>query len=95
MDFQISDRIQTIVSMINEFVDKELIPLEPEFMTNSFESMLPVLKEKQTWSGKWSCGRQTFRWSAAAWGFPWWNTALCPKPLPFSFRPLCVLVPGA
>ncbi len=47
MDFQISDRIQTIVSMINEFVDKELIPLEPEFMTHSFESMLPVLKEKQ------------------------------------------------
>ena len=47
MDFQISDRIQTIVSMINEFVDKELIPLEPEFMTRSFKEMLPVLREKQ------------------------------------------------
>ena len=47
MDFQISDRIQTIVSMINEFVDKELIPLEPEFMTRSFKEMLPKLKEKQ------------------------------------------------
>ncbi len=47
MDFQISDRIQTIVSMINEFVDKELIPLEPEFMVRDFRDMLPVLKEKQ------------------------------------------------
>ncbi len=47
MDFKISDRIQTIVSMINEFVDKELIPLEPEFMTRSFKEMLPVLREKQ------------------------------------------------
>ncbi|MCG8687514.1 MAG: acyl-CoA dehydrogenase family protein [Desulfobacterales bacterium] len=47
MDFQISDRIQTIVAMINEFVDKELIPLEPEFMTRSFKEMLPTLKQKQ------------------------------------------------
>lgn len=47
MDFQISDRIKTIVSMINEFVDKELIPLEPEFMVRDFTDMLPVLKEKQ------------------------------------------------
>ncbi|MCG8616299.1 MAG: acyl-CoA dehydrogenase family protein [Desulfobacterales bacterium] len=47
MDFKISDRIQTIVSMIDEFVDKELIPLEPEFMTGSFKEMLPVLREKQ------------------------------------------------
>ena len=47
MDFQVSDRIQTIVSMINEFVEKELIPLEPEFMTQSFSDMLPKLAEKQ------------------------------------------------
>ena len=47
MDFQISDRIRIIVSMINEFVDKELIPLEPEFMTTDFRKMLPRLREKQ------------------------------------------------
>jgi acyl-CoA dehydrogenase len=47
VDFQISNRIQTIVSMINEFVDKELIPLEPEFLTRPFREMLPVLREKQ------------------------------------------------
>ncbi len=47
MDFTVSDKIQTIVNMINEFVDKELIPIEPEFLTKEFSEMLPILKEKQ------------------------------------------------
>lgn len=47
MDFAISDKIQTIVGMINEFVDNEIIPLEPEFSTKNFKELLPVLREKQ------------------------------------------------
>ncbi|MDA3790668.1 MAG: acyl-CoA dehydrogenase family protein [Desulfobacula sp.] len=47
MDFKISNKIQTIVDMINEFVEKELIPLEPEFLTKDFKDLLPVLREKQ------------------------------------------------
>ena len=47
MDFTISERIKTIVDMINEFVEKELIPLEPEFLVKDFRQMLPVLREKQ------------------------------------------------
>ena len=47
MDFLISDKIKTIVDMINEFVEKELIPLEPEFLVKNFKDLLPVLKEKQ------------------------------------------------
>jgi alkylation response protein AidB-like acyl-CoA dehydrogenase len=47
MDFTVSEKIQTIVQMINEFVDKELIPLEPEFLVKDFKTMLPVLREKQ------------------------------------------------
>ncbi|WP_457551580.1 acyl-CoA dehydrogenase family protein [Desulfobacula sp.] len=47
MDFKISDKIQTIVEMINEFVEKELIPLEPEFLAKDFKDLLPVLREKQ------------------------------------------------
>ncbi len=47
MDFLISDKIKTIVDMINEFVEKELIPLEPEFLVKDFKDLLPVLKEKQ------------------------------------------------
>ena len=47
MDFTISEKIKTIVEMINEFVEKELIPLEPEFLVKDFKEMLPLLREKQ------------------------------------------------
>ncbi len=47
MDFGISEKMQTIIGMINEFVDKELIPLEAEFVANDFRDLLPVLREKQ------------------------------------------------
>ncbi|MFZ2630006.1 MAG: acyl-CoA dehydrogenase family protein [Desulfosalsimonadaceae bacterium] len=47
MDFAVSDKMKTILEMVNEFVDKELIPLEPAFAATSFKEMLPVLKEKQ------------------------------------------------
>ena len=47
VDFTISAKIQTIVEMINEFVEAELIPLEPEFLAKDFREILPVLREKQ------------------------------------------------
>ncbi len=47
MDFTISDKMQTILDMINEFIDRELIPLEPEFVTTEFRDMVPVLEEKR------------------------------------------------
>ncbi len=33
--------------MMDEFVEKEIIPLEPEFLTKTFREMLPVLEEKR------------------------------------------------
>lgn len=47
MDFSVSEKMQTIIGMINEFVDKELIPLEAEFISKDFREMLPVIREKQ------------------------------------------------
>jgi len=47
MDFAVSDRMKTIVDMINEFVDKELIPLEHDFMAKDFSLLEPVLAEKR------------------------------------------------
>ena len=47
MDFAISDKMKAIIGMIDEFVAKELIPLEPEFLTKDFKTMLPVLAEKR------------------------------------------------
>jgi len=47
MDFAVSDRMKTIVDMINEFVDKELIPLEHDFLAKDFSLLEPVLAEKR------------------------------------------------
>ncbi|HQP32356.1 MAG TPA: acyl-CoA dehydrogenase, partial [Deltaproteobacteria bacterium] len=47
MDFEVSEKMQAITGMIREFVDKELIPLKPEFVTKDFKDMLPALKEKR------------------------------------------------
>ncbi|MGE5371176.1 MAG: acyl-CoA dehydrogenase family protein [Solirubrobacterales bacterium] len=47
MDFQISDKMKTITGMINEFVDKELIPLEHDFLTKDFKQLEPIVEEKR------------------------------------------------
>ena len=47
MDFSVSEKMKVVVEMINEFVDRELIPLEPEFLVTNFSQILPRLREKQ------------------------------------------------
>lgn len=47
MDFAISEKLQVITGMMNEFVAKELIPLEPELLRRPFRDLLPVLEEKR------------------------------------------------
>ncbi len=47
MDFSTSEKMQTIIGMINEFVEKELIPLEPEFLTTPSRKMIPRIEEKR------------------------------------------------
>ena len=47
MDFAISDKMKTILEMVDEFVEKELIPLEPELAGAGFREMLPKIQEKQ------------------------------------------------
>lgn len=47
MDFEVSDKMKTITGMINEFVDKELIPLEHDFLTKDFKLLESVVDEKR------------------------------------------------
>ena len=47
MDFSVSDKMQAILTMIREFVDRELIPFEHEFVKKEFRDMLGVLDEKR------------------------------------------------
>ena len=39
--------MQAVIAMMTEFVDKELIPLEPEFLRKDFRELLPELAEKR------------------------------------------------
>ena len=47
MDFRVPEETQTMLDMINEFVDKELIPLEAEYLTKGTENLDEILKQKQ------------------------------------------------
>jgi acyl-CoA dehydrogenase len=47
MDFETPEKTRLIIGMIDEFVDKELIPLEREFANKSFKDLLPALEEKR------------------------------------------------
>lgn len=47
MDFAISDKMKIITDMMNEFVDKELLPLEHDYLTQDFTLLEPILEEKR------------------------------------------------
>lgn len=47
MDFAISEKMQTILELINEFVDKELVPLEHDFLHGEWADLEPVLEAKR------------------------------------------------
>ena len=47
MNFEITEKMKAILEMINEFVDKELIPMENEFRSKEFRDLLPELKKKR------------------------------------------------
>lgn len=47
MDFALSEKMQTILEMTNEFVDRELLPLEPTYLNRPWVELEPVLAEKR------------------------------------------------
>lgn len=47
MDFAVSEKMQAVTGMMDDFVRKELFPLEPEFLTTDFRDLLPLLEEKR------------------------------------------------
>lgn len=47
MDFSLSEKMQTILGMIAEFVNRELVPLEQEFLRAPFGSLLPELENRR------------------------------------------------
>lgn len=47
MDFAISEQTQTMLTMIDAFVEKELFPVERLFLTKDFRELLPLLEDKR------------------------------------------------
>jgi len=47
MDFSVSQDVRTMIDMVTEFVDKELIPMEPEFLARPFHELVPQLAQKR------------------------------------------------
>ncbi|MFO7599898.1 MAG: acyl-CoA dehydrogenase family protein [Candidatus Desulfacyla sp.] len=47
MDFSVSEKMQIILSMIDEFVIKELIPLEKDYLSGNMKVLMPALEEKR------------------------------------------------
>ena len=47
LDFQPSEEILEITTRMREFVDRELLPLEPKMMEEGFGAVLPELEKKR------------------------------------------------
>jgi len=45
MDFTVSPMMQELVGQVREFLKKEVYPLETDFLTKDFTSLLPILEE--------------------------------------------------
>ncbi len=58
MDFSESPRVASVRSTVRQFVERELIPLEPRLAREGFVALLPTLREKR------DKARQTGLWAA-------------------------------
>lgn len=47
MDFSVTEKMTAVLDLMGEFVRKELIPLEPEFLRYDFKDLLPILADKR------------------------------------------------
>ena len=47
MDFQLSEKMEAALGLINEFVNAELVPMETAFLTKDFRSLLPAIEKKR------------------------------------------------
>jgi alkylation response protein AidB-like acyl-CoA dehydrogenase len=47
MDFSLSQKMETVLGMTREFVARELIPMEPEFLRAPFRTLLPSIERRR------------------------------------------------
>ena len=44
MDFSLSEKTETMLGMVHEFVDRELVPMEEAFLRKPFRALLPEIE---------------------------------------------------
>jgi acyl-CoA dehydrogenase len=57
MDFEVGEKMSTILTMVNEFVDRELVPIEQEMLhgdPGSLEALVAAAQEKVRQMGLWA-----------------------------------------
>ena len=79
MDFTVSDKMKTITGMINEFVDKELIPLEHEFLIKDFTLLEPILEEKRNMVKQMELWAPNQSKEYGGMGLTWWSMGWCQR----------------
>ena len=47
MDFQLSEKMEAALGLIDEFVNAELVPMETAFLTKDFRTLLPAIEKKR------------------------------------------------
>lgn len=47
MDFSLSEKMEIILEMIREFIDRELMGLEQDFINRPWDDLVPILEEKR------------------------------------------------
>ncbi len=47
MDFSLPEKTQTMLTMIDEFVTKDLVPMEEAFLRKPFRELLPEIEQKR------------------------------------------------
>ncbi len=47
MDFELSEKMEAALGLIDEFVNAELVPMETAFLTKGFRSLLPAIEKKR------------------------------------------------
>jgi len=47
MDFSVSEKMQIILSLVDEFVARELLPLEKDYLAGNMKVLMPALEEKR------------------------------------------------
>ena len=85
MDFTVSEKMQTILGMMKEFIEKELIPLEHAFLHRPMSELLPEIEAKREMVKKMELWAPLHPAEYGGMGLSLMEYALCAEVLGYTF----------